>query len=89
MHATAGAECPMHRLDGTQAARPATPDDCVMRGFRNGPATSLSILLPLPGVLARTPMLVVDTMSVAVEPLSIEPSETLVPHDTPPPRVRL
>ncbi|MGC4082319.1 MAG: hypothetical protein QM736_09485 [Vicinamibacterales bacterium] len=48
-----------------------------MRGLCNGPATSLSILLPIPGILAPAPTLVVDALSVDVEPVSIEPIDAI------------
>jgi len=81
MAAMGGAECPMHAPGGLAT------DRCVIRGLCDAPATALSTLIPLPGIL---PPLTGATALDTVSPLWLAPAMALsaaVSHDTPPPRL--
>jgi hypothetical protein len=80
MHAATGEECPMHAASGTPVS------ECVMRGLCNAPAGALSLLIPLPGILAVSPQTQPLAPVARVASVSPQPLESAASYDTPPPR---
>lgn len=97
MHATEGAECPMHAggettshvttSDVTASEGTTGADDCVMRGNCNGPAVALGALLTLPGVMPDVAAVAFHPFTSRLVAIDAVLPDSSVRHDTPPPRL--
>lgn len=87
MRAVTGEECPMHASPASSAAAGPLAPDCVMRAVCDGPASALSMLIPIAGVLSDLPLVTDAGESPIVRPPVVDASSVSGSHNTPPPRL--
>ncbi len=77
----------MHASPSLGAAGHHRADDCVMRAVCDGPASALSMLIPIAGVLSELTPVADAGESTAVPSPVFTATLSSGSHDTPPPRV--
>lgn len=87
MRLVTGEECPMHASPAVGTPGRQAADDCVMRAVCDGPASALSLLMPIAGVLSELPLVVDAGESRVASPRASLLMLSSLPHDTPPPRL--
>jgi hypothetical protein len=86
-HGPADGVCPMHAGTGEECPMKDGAPDCAMRGLCNAPASALSVLIPLPGILATTTVAHALQRGADLHHLPTTTLERTSSNDPPPPRI--